>query len=101
MRRGLTLGAYICCAIGVAVFAITISEVVYMWKDIGPYQYENVAIGFFLTMGYVLLALLPVFMIFQFRWSKNLNWRFLSIGLVEVVVLLTFLGSLFLVFPSL
>jgi hypothetical protein len=93
MRKVLTIGAAICCIIGLITSADVISVIVTHlgWSDLLHYLRYPDAYVFSL---YASLSFIPMILLFRSKRLENLKFRFVLIGIIEIIVICLFLAVL-------
>jgi hypothetical protein len=94
MRKLLTIGAVICCLIGFGV----ISSFIYGIVEVSPHAFFN-GTGNFIALSvfavFELMAFAPIIMLKQTKKVEKPRFRFVFIGVAEIIVIALFIGMLF------
>jgi hypothetical protein len=85
MRKALKIGAVICCIIGLYTGAISISSIVKPW----PNEFRDPDI--YIASLYAFLAFIPMIVIFLSKSIEKPRFRFVLIGIIEIIVIFLFL----------
>jgi cytochrome bd-type quinol oxidase subunit 2 len=93
MKRILNAGAEICCVIGFLMVGLTVVG----WLKLGLniFKNRNNFYGLFIAVAFIFLALSPLYLSRQAHRKQSENLRFVIIGVIELVIIVLFVGMLF------
>jgi hypothetical protein len=92
MKTVLSIGAVVCCAIGLFLLYFIAQNIIRSWPE--PFHDQGELFATFIVGVIVFLAFVPVIMLFQNRRIEMTRFRSVLIGVTEFAVFLAFLAML-------